>query len=127
RRAPDGLPDERVHFPDEPHDLTPSAPPGEHVSHELGDHPPLLPRLELGPCAPRLLDLQVDADLQEERDRRLPVPAELPDPRVVRVLEHLVDRAGLPPEEPEVRGGPENASLDSVLEDRAVEPPHLPE
>src|SRR3989337_744977 len=94
RRAPDRLPDEGVDLADESLRLPPSAPAADHVPPGVGDYPPLLPRVEFGPCAPGVLDLQVDPDFQEEGDARLPVPAEPRDPRVRGILEHLVDGAG---------------------------------
>src|SRR5207244_5391995 len=71
---------------------------------------------------PVFLDLQVHAELQQESDGRILVPAEARDPRVRGVLEHLVRGPRLPAEETQVDLGAEDARVDSILKDLPVVP-----
>jgi len=103
RRAPDRLPHEGVHLPDKPLDLLPAAPAREHVGHDLRDDSPLFPRLQLGPCPPGLVALEIESNFQEERDARLLIPAEPWNQWIVRLLQHVVSRRGLATEVSVVR------------------------
>src|SRR6266540_5043284 len=75
RRTSGRLPHERIRLADESFDLLDSAPAFEHVRRKRGDDPPFLPAVQIGPAPPVLLRLEVDPELEEERNARFLVAA----------------------------------------------------
>src|SRR2546425_13341098 len=97
------------------------------MGHERRPHALLFSPVKVGPASPMILDLQVDPEFQEEGDTRLFVPAEPGNPRVRRVLEHLVRGPCLSAEESQIEFCLHYARGDAVRKDLAVAPRESPE